>query len=91
MHIINKHNVYMTLTISVIKQLDCNELKDCKVFIGTQAYMEEVQKIYPGITEEEISGTELTVWDDGLVENYHIEHYIDMTKLAEELSNLSLR
>lgn len=91
MHIINSNNIYMTLTVGVLKQFDCNKLKGCKVFICTSTYMEEVQKLYPGMTEEEISGTELTVWDDGLAENYHIECYLDVKNIEEGISNLHKR
>lgn len=91
MYIVNKHNVYMTLTIAVAKQLDCGKLKDCRVFKSTQNYMDYVKTIHEGISEDEISGSELTVWDDGLVENYHIEQYIDMNSLAQELSDLEIK
>lgn len=90
MHIVNKHGIYMTLTVAVVKQLDCSKLTDCKVFKSTRAYMDYVQSVHEGLSDDEVSGSELTVWDDGLVENYHIEQYIDINNLASELSELKV-
>lgn len=90
MHIINKNNHYMTLTKSVAEVIDVTKLQGCQVFIGTQEFYDACCEML-GLDANEVEGSDLTVWDDGLVENFHIEHYIDMTNLEESISNLFLQ
>lgn len=50
--------------------------------------MNAVMQLHTDVCDEnEVSGSKLTLWDDGLLENYCNEFTINMNKLEEEISN----
>lgn len=91
MHIINSNKVYMTLCKTVADSIDVTKLQDCETFIGTQQYYNRVMELHNIESIDEAVGSDLMVWDDGLVESYHIECYLDVKNIEEGISNLHPR